>query len=462
MTQKIMSLLLILFTHHFISTQECPPPPPNPCRAIDNICPGTSLWCLTKVIGQVLCRRMDRLECLSLENLALSCDLVITSSVQLVSTLTVAGTICLSIPLLAGNCVTAIQLGADGITLDLGNQTIDGQGTGINAITANGINNLTIRNGIIQNMVGSGIAVNDATGVTLENMHFINNGTGIAVQGANQILLNNVAFSAHQGPAVALSDITNGRLENSLLSQNNGPEVILISTSTNLVLSGLLITNNQNNLTPGFYSPLAIQSSDNIHIKESNINNNTNVAGGDIAGALINNSSHVSIRDSNFNDNTGTINAFGIEITGASSLIRINRCTANRNSAQTGDAAGILVSTTTNSQISNCNTSFNQAPLGTAVGVDINSATGSISITDSFAESNNGALNSIGFRNLIGTNPNAFLRNQSQNHGPDTLLGNTNFVLGSLFAPILTVGLISGFLGVVVQSSVNNISVINS
>lgn len=358
-------------------------------------------------------------------------------------------------------------MGADNIVLDLKGKVIDGLGTGINGIVLNGHNNITIKNGIIKDMVGIGLQIQNGTNIRLENIDFISNGTGISVNASAEVSITNCRFISNTIDALALTLVQDGIINDCLFELNAGAEVCLVSSCTNILIDSIMLDNNISLLTGALFAGLRIIGGSSIRVLHSTFCNNKNSTStvGDIAGILISTAQNVLIDSCICNGNNTRGNAFGISVIG-SALININKTFTNLNASIAANSTGISLDTTLNSLVSFCNSSQNTALAGIAVGFDLGTGTQIISITDCLADSNigNGTTNSsVGFRNLTSTLLNTLFRNQAQNHGTSSVSGNTNFIINGLLGiPLLNFILGTGFIIGALQSNLNNISIVAS
>lgn len=100
---------------------------------------------------------------------------------------------------------TAFVIGADGIVIDLGGNTITGDGTGSGMFDGSGHSGFTIRNGRIQNFEFGVYLVGPATGVafrTIEDLRIRNNtDAGIRLEDAREVIVQRVRVSGNGTPA---------------------------------------------------------------------------------------------------------------------------------------------------------------------------------------------------------------------------------------------------------------------
>jgi hypothetical protein len=166
------------------------------CQAItvQPIIPGEGIWNVTTRIGIVL----DQLLCGG----SAICDaLIYQSDIGNGGTFTITGSntyYCLA-QSVTFNTGSAITINANNVTLDLNGHIIDGGGNSTNGITlGNGVRNVIIKNGTIQNIGGTGsngAAINDAAvittqlkNITIKDMNFNNNSRFILTMRNNSTL----------------------------------------------------------------------------------------------------------------------------------------------------------------------------------------------------------------------------------------------------------------------------------
>ncbi len=96
----------------------------------------------------------------------------------------------------------AITISSDDVTVDLGGQTIDCNGTG-SGIVINNFNNVNIQHGSIINTVGNAIQINNCSGTVINNITTDNvttiNTSSIAVNNSTSTIINNTNVNNNSG-----------------------------------------------------------------------------------------------------------------------------------------------------------------------------------------------------------------------------------------------------------------------
>lgn len=126
----------------------------------------------------------------------------------------------------AGLLVNAINVTASNVSIDLNGFTISGPGSGTSGggtgigINAAGVSNVTILNGTVTTMGGSGIVLGDNG--TVRNVRVIGNGGGtnggdgvVCTKGC--LVVNSVASGQTKGAGLNFSDTTSGYQDNVML-----------------------------------------------------------------------------------------------------------------------------------------------------------------------------------------------------------------------------------------------------
>jgi hypothetical protein len=216
------------------------------CQAItvQPIIPGEGIWNVTTRIGIVL----DQLLCGG----SAICDVLIhQSDIGNGGTFTITGSntyYCLA-QSVTFNTGSAITINANNVTLDLNGHVIDGGRNTTNGITlGNGVRNVIIKNGTIQNIGGTtagsnGAAITDAAAITtplkniaIKDMNFNNNSLFIlrmqngifSGAGLDELLIENCR--ANDSGAIAVSGgatIVVQGCEINYLNRNSGPFIAI-------------------------------------------------------------------------------------------------------------------------------------------------------------------------------------------------------------------------------------------
>lgn len=186
-----------------------------------------------------------------------------------------------------------IVISANNVIIDLNNNAINGGTTGLEA---DGVENITIKNGVIKNTSSAGISANNSQNVTLQDLLIDQAGTAgassVLMITCTCILFDKVKVQNASSNGVTLSDVHQCIINDTIVSDcgSNGLRILsgseqvfimnssflsngiiglsLISTQSSVIQSCIV----EQNITRG----IDVQSCFNIRLKNNQTNNNVN------------------------------------------------------------------------------------------------------------------------------------------------------------------------------------------
>ncbi|MGE0206558.1 MAG: hypothetical protein AB7R69_01790 [Candidatus Babeliales bacterium] len=179
---------------------------------------------------------------------------------------------------LTADVVGTITISGQRIILDLNNHQISGT---LNAVELTGTN-IVIKNGIIRDASSVGITANVAENLTIEDITFIADRTGIVLTTVTCLTLQDCTFRNHLG-CLRATNLFGANLSNLVSKHNNYPAAMLGVTilfyfvnAHNVNAEGIICYENAlaGSAFGNFTSLVTLERSANIVFKDSNFNHN--------------------------------------------------------------------------------------------------------------------------------------------------------------------------------------------
>jgi hypothetical protein len=343
----------------------------------------TALQITTMSKIDICCQTLD-----SKIDIILECGSIPISQI---TTITSPGSYCLTTSL--NGAGPLITIASNNVLIDLNGQSLNAtSGNGIIVDSSNAYTNITLKNGTIYGTInnrgisidsnttnqlsikienievsnfigtnGTGVWLNNVTGLTMSSCHLFNNGANVLIQNSSEIVLNQMSctyatlkdgaqfvssnnisvqestFNHNFQYGIDLNPAINASLVNSTFNSNGDGGLSLRSNNQNIVARNCDFSENgQNGISA------------TVGILENGIFTNCTASLNGNGGFLIVGSIDVTVQDSNANQNhnigftlsgpnnallgcTAINNAFGIRVAGVNSLVK--ECVAIKNTA---------------------------------------------------------------------------------------------------------------------------------
>jgi hypothetical protein len=243
----------------------------------------------------------------------------------------------------ANDIVGTITIAANNVTLNLDGRNLTALGLGI---TITGQSDIIIKNGQIQSAANQGIIINQCASVTIQNIDFNSNATGLLALTTTNLVVQECIFRGHTSCGLVWQDINESLMQNALFTQNSCSVVSDITNCTNIIFNTVWANNNQCSIT-STYTLLRFVGTIGAELSNCFVNSNTCI-GGSLSGYTIDSSSAFILNDCVSNNNQATgdsavVHAFLLSGSG----IILNNCSAvqNNSSALGSEVDGFVLST---------------------------------------------------------------------------------------------------------------------